>query len=49
MAKLTLSAQQQEVFDLIEDTRKAFESSADDLVYGVALHSVMEGECDDYE
>lgn len=37
------------VVEMIEDTRKAFESSADDLVYGVALHSVMEGECDDYE
>jgi hypothetical protein len=37
------------IIELIEDTRKAFESSADDLVYGVALHSVMEGACDDYE
>jgi hypothetical protein len=34
---------------MIEDTRNAFESSADDLVYGVALHDVMEGACDDYE
>jgi len=39
----------EDIIDLIEDTRKAFESSADDLVYGVALHSVMEGACDDYE
>jgi hypothetical protein len=37
------------IIELIEDTRRAFESSADDLVYGVALHSVMEGACDDYE
>lgn len=37
------------VVEMIEDTRKAFESSADDLMYGVALHGVMEGACDDYE
>jgi len=37
------------IIELIEDTRRAFESSADDLVYGVALHDVMEGACDDYE
>lgn len=37
------------IVDMIEDTRKAFESSADDLMYGVALHDVMEGACDDYE
>jgi len=37
------------IVEMIEDTRKAFESSADDLMYGVALHSVMEGACDDYE
>jgi hypothetical protein len=37
------------IVGMIEDTRKSFESSADDLVYGVALHSVMEGACDDYE
>lgn len=37
------------IVEMIEDTRKAFESSADDLVYGVALHDVMEGACDDYE
>jgi hypothetical protein len=39
----------EDIADLIEDTRKAFESSADDLMYGVALHGVMEGACDDYE
>jgi hypothetical protein len=39
----------EDIAELIEDTRKAFESSADDLLYGVALHSVMEGACDDYE
>ena len=38
-----------DIIEIIEDTRKSFESSADDLVYGVALHSVMEGACDDYE
>lgn len=37
------------VVEMIEDTRQAFESSADDLMYGVALHDVMEGACDDYE
>jgi hypothetical protein len=37
------------IVEMIEDTRKSFESSADDLVYGVALHDVMEGACDDYE
>jgi len=37
------------VAEFIDDTRKAFESSADDLLYGVALHDVMEGACDDYE
>jgi hypothetical protein len=36
-----------DIIEIIEDTRKSFESSADDLVYGVALHSVMEGACDD--
>ena len=35
------------IVELIEDTRKSFESSADDLMYGVALHDVMEGACDD--
>jgi len=39
----------EDIAEMIEDTRKAFESSADDLMYGVALHSVMEGACDDYE
>lgn len=39
----------EDIIDLIEDTRKSFESSADDLMYGVALHDVMEGACDDYE
>jgi hypothetical protein len=39
----------EDIIDLIEHTRKQFESSADDLVYGVALHDVMEGACDDYE
>jgi hypothetical protein len=38
-----------DIIEIIEDTRKSFESSADDLVYGVALHDVMEGACDDYE
>jgi hypothetical protein len=38
-----------DIIEIIDDTRKSFESSADDLVYGVALHSVMEGACDDYE
>ena len=37
------------IVGMIEDTRQAFENSADDLMYGVALHSVMEGACDDYE
>jgi hypothetical protein len=37
------------VAEFIDDTRKSFESSADDLLYGVALHDVMEGACDDYE
>ena len=37
------------IIEMIDDTRKSFESSADDLVYGVALHDVMEGACDDYE
>jgi hypothetical protein len=37
------------IAEMIEDTRRAFESSANDLVYGVALHDVMEGACDDYE
>ena len=36
-----------DIADLIDDTRNAFESSADDLMYGVALHGVMEGACDD--
>lgn len=39
----------EDIIEMIDDTRKSFESSADDLVYGVALHSVMEGACDDYE
>jgi hypothetical protein len=39
----------EDIVKMIEDTRKSFESSADDLVYGVALHDVMEGACDDYE
>ena len=38
-----------EIANIIEDTRKQFESSADDLMYGIALHDVMEGACDDYE
>ena len=38
-----------DIIEMIEDTRKSFESSADDLMYGVALHDVMEGACDDYE
>lgn len=37
------------IIEMIEDTRRAFESSADDLMYGIALHDVMEGACDDYE
>lgn len=37
------------IVEMIDDTRQAFENSADDLMYGVALHSVMEGACDDYE
>jgi hypothetical protein len=36
-----------DLMEIIEDTRKAFECSADDLVWGVALHDVMEGACDD--
>jgi len=35
------------IADLIEDTRKAFESSANDLVHGIDLHRVMERACDD--
>lgn len=37
------------IIEMIDDTRRAFESSADDLMYGIALHDVMEGACDDYE
>ena len=37
------------IVGMIDDTRQAFENSADDLMYGVALHDVMEGACDDYE
>lgn len=36
-----------DIVEMIDDTRQAFENSADDLVYGVALHDVMEGACDD--
>lgn len=36
-----------DLMEIIEDTRKAFERSADDLMWGVALHDVMEGACDD--
>jgi hypothetical protein len=39
----------EDIIEMIDDTRKSFESSANDLVYGVALHDVMEGACDDYE
>ena len=39
----------EDIIEMIDDTRRAFESSADDLMYGVALHDVMEGACDDYE
>jgi hypothetical protein len=38
-----------DIIDIIENTRSSFEDSANDLVYGVALHDVMEGACDDYE
>jgi hypothetical protein len=38
-----------DIIEIIENTRSSFEDSADDLVYGVALHDVMEGACDDYE
>jgi hypothetical protein len=38
-----------DIIEIIDDTRKSFEDSANDLVYGVALHDVMEGACDDYE
>ena len=39
----------EDIVEIIDDTRKSFEDSANDLVYGVALHDVMEGACDDYE
>ena len=39
----------EDIIEMIDDTRQAFENSADDLMYGVALHDVMEGACDDYE
>jgi hypothetical protein len=38
-----------DIIEIIENTRSSFEDSANDLVYGVALHDVMEGACDDYE
>lgn len=37
----------EQVAELIDDTRRSFERSANDLVWGVALHDVMEGACDD--
>ena len=36
-----------QVAEFIDSTRKQFEDSADNLVWGVALHDVMEGACDD--
>jgi hypothetical protein len=39
----------EDIVEMIDDTRSSFEDSANDLVYGVALHDVMEGACDDYE
>ena len=33
--------------EFIEETRKAFENSADDLCSGIKLSDVMEGACDD--
>jgi len=35
------------IAELIEDTCKAFKSSADDLCSGIKLSDVMEGACDD--
>lgn len=37
------------VIEMIDDTRSSFESSADDLCFGIKLSDVMEGACDDYE
>jgi hypothetical protein len=36
-----------EIAKIIDDTRKQFESSADDLCSGIKLSDVMEGACDD--
>ena len=35
--------------EFIEETRKAFEDSSDDLCWGISLHDVREGDLDDYE
>ena len=39
----------EDIVCVIEDTRRAFENSADDLCFGIKLSDVMEGACDDYE
>jgi hypothetical protein len=36
-----------EIAVIIEDTRKQFENSADDLCSGIKLSDVMEGACDE--
>ena len=38
-----------QVADIIDDTRKQFEDSADCLSHSIKLSDVMEGACDDYE
>ena len=37
----------EDIVCVIEDTRRAFENSADDLCSGIKLSDVMEGACDD--
>jgi hypothetical protein len=36
-----------DLMEIIEDTRKSFESSADSLSHSIKLSDVMEGVCDD--
>ena len=35
------------VIEMIDDTRRSFENSADDLCSGIKLSDVMEGACDE--
>lgn len=41
-----IDAEPHQLIGLIEDTRKKFEQATDDLVHGVALHDVREGDID---